>query len=225
MNLKNKILLFSTFIIFHIPINAKPLSIVIDAGHGGSNKGVIFQNLVEKNLNLKIALRLQKLFSKHGNISVAMTRTDDTNISLSDRVTFIEKINPDFFITIHFNSQVFLTKSRGFEIYYPADDFSEKPEQYLSRFHKNNRSFAIGNFFKKQYFKANLHNTWQLPFNRFTSKKIMLLQNTTKPGLLLEIAYLTSPEDRACISNEQFFVDMVWFLYDTILEYTKQQKG
>ncbi|HQI04897.1 MAG TPA: N-acetylmuramoyl-L-alanine amidase [bacterium] len=205
----------------------KKFTVVIDAGHGGSNKGAISGEIEEKELTLELALKLKAFFDKHGseNIHAVFTRTNDTELPVKNRIELIERIKPDLFISLHFNSQKFLSTNRGFEVYYPADVINEKSVETAQKYDRANRSFIYGSIFKEMFFKANLHTTWKLPFNLFTQKyDLMMFDDTTAPGLLLEIAYLTSPEDRACIENPDFVADIAWYIYDSVVKITEKSR-
>lgn len=200
-------------------------TIVIDPGHGGSNKGAVNGQIEEKDLTLELALKLKAFFNREGasSIQVYFTRTTDKDMPIRKRVEFIEEKAPDLFISLHFNSQKFLSTNRGFEIYYPPDVLDKDGGETALKYDRANRSFLYGNIFKNLFFKANLHTTWKLPFNLFTQKyDLMMFDETTVPGLLLEIAYLTSPQDRACIENPEFIADIAWYIYDAILGISKR---
>ncbi len=77
--------------------------IAIDAGHGGSDTGAIGNGLLEKEINLSIALKVESLLKQKG-IQVVMTRNNDTYISLDGRVAKAVNANADSFVSIHTNS-------------------------------------------------------------------------------------------------------------------------
>jgi N-acetylmuramoyl-L-alanine amidase len=79
--------------------------IVIDPGHGGKQPGTrsIVDGRVEKEFTLDWALRLGPLLEQRG-WRVLLTRTNDTDVSLVDRVAFANEHNADFFLSLHFNS-------------------------------------------------------------------------------------------------------------------------
>lgn len=202
-------------------------TVYIDPGHGGGNKGAIAGGIEEKDLTLELALKLKAFFKKHPDpgIKVVFSRTSDKDLLIKKRVKEIEKVKPDLFISLHFNSQKFLTTTRGFEIYYPADALNKAPKEMAEKYDRANKSFYYGKLFKDLYFKANIHTTWKLPFNLFTQKYgLKLFDETTVPGLLLEIAYLTSPEDRACVENKDFMADIAWYIYDAIKKISKKKQ-
>lgn len=199
----------------------KKFRVIIDPGHGGTNAGAVEGNIVEKELTLALSAKIRAFFKKHPNpnVEIIFTRSDDVSMSIKERVEFIEERLPDLFISIHFNSQKILTTNRGFEIYYPSDFVSKDLASTALFYDKVNKSFYYGSVFRDLYFKANLHTTWKLPLNMFSQKyNFGLFDDTTVPGLLLEIAYITSQEDRACIENPVFKADVAWYIYDAIIK-------
>ncbi len=203
----------------------KPFVIVIDPGHGGSNLGATYGNIVEKHLALDLSMRLRTFLNRHPikNLTVHFTRTADIDLPVKRRIEMIENLKPDLFISIHFNSQKLLSTSRGFEIYYIPDALSGNSYSTAQSYHRANISFKYGKVFRDLFFQTNLYSVWKLPLNMFTQKYgLLLFDETTVPGLLLEMAYLTSPQDRACIENPQFMNDAAWFLYEAIKKIAAQ---
>ena len=78
-------------------------TIVIDAGHGGTDQGAAHGKLLEKNLNLLMARRVAAVLKARG-YQVSMTRTADKTTSLQERCDFAAKQKPDLFLSIHCNS-------------------------------------------------------------------------------------------------------------------------
>ncbi|HEV8581794.1 MAG TPA: N-acetylmuramoyl-L-alanine amidase [Thermoanaerobaculia bacterium] len=97
--------------------------IVIDAGHGGGNTGTHTpQGLLEKDLTLDIAERLERLLLKQS-FQVIMTRESDQDVSLEQRGVLANQAGADIFVSIHLN-WIQNERSRGVETYYlgPTDD-------------------------------------------------------------------------------------------------------
>jgi N-acetylmuramoyl-L-alanine amidase len=97
--------------------------IAIDAGHGGGSTGSrTSEGLLEKDLTLDIAERLQRLLQKQS-FQVVMTRADDRDLSLEQRGTLANRAGADIFVSIHVN-WIENRRSRGVETYYlgPTDD-------------------------------------------------------------------------------------------------------
>lgn len=220
--MKSAYLIFLSFFLFVSSLCAgEKFTVIIDPGHGGNNLGAVSGEIEEKDLTLEFALKIRTFFNKHGknDIKVIFTRTTDIDMPVRNRVELIEKIKPNLFLSLHLNSQKFLSTNRGFEIYYPPDVLDKEGLETALKYDRANRSFLYGSIFKSLFFKANLYTTWELPFNLFTQKHdLLMFDETTVPGLLLEIAYLTSPLDRACIENPEFIADTAWYIYDAILK-------
>jgi len=86
-----------------IPSAGKIDTIVLDAGHGGTDLGAVGRLGYEKDFALDVAFRAQALFSRVG-YRVQMTRVRDEFISLEDRTRFANRFERALFISIHFNS-------------------------------------------------------------------------------------------------------------------------
>lgn len=87
----------------------KPFVVVIDAGHGGHDKGAIGSSqhaIYEKNITLDVSKRLGELIkNQYGNkVNVIYTRTTDQFITLKGRANIANRNNADLFISIHCNS-------------------------------------------------------------------------------------------------------------------------
>lgn len=86
----------------------KPLAgkrIVVDAGHGGTDKGMLgyLEDANEKDMNLAIALNLREELEELG-ATVIMTRIDDVTVSLTERMDLLQSESPDLSISVHHNS-------------------------------------------------------------------------------------------------------------------------
>ena len=92
--------------------------IVIDPGHGGINGGTVnpFDRRAEKEFTLDWAKRLAPLLASNG-WTVFLTRTNDIDVSLSNRVAFAEARRADLFVSLHFNSAAPDKKQSGLETY------------------------------------------------------------------------------------------------------------
>lgn len=99
---------------FVFPPAFKPLApqykiktVVIDAGHGGSDPGAInkTKNLQEKDITLPIALELGATIKKYlPEVNVVYTRTTDTFVELYKRAEIANRSNADVFISLHCNA-------------------------------------------------------------------------------------------------------------------------
>ncbi|HEX4297477.1 MAG TPA: N-acetylmuramoyl-L-alanine amidase, partial [Devosia sp.] len=84
-----------------LPPGSRPL-IVLDPGHGGIDNGASAPNGThEKDITLAFALQLRDLLVKSGRFDVALTRDDDTYLTLNERVDLARKNKADLFISLH----------------------------------------------------------------------------------------------------------------------------
>lgn len=75
--------------------------VMIDAGHGGFDPGARTPTLDEKNLTLGLALALREQLLADGGVRVAMTRSDDRFVPLTQRAEAARRLNADLFLSIH----------------------------------------------------------------------------------------------------------------------------
>ena len=93
-------------------------TIVIDAGHGGKDPGAIgFNNVLEKNITLEIALQLGKLIKNNLGLNVIYTREKDVFVPLWKRTKLANEAKGKLFISIHANSAPKSPHIKGFETY------------------------------------------------------------------------------------------------------------
>ena len=118
--------------------------IVIDPGHGGINAGTVcpFDRRTEKEFTLDWARRLAPLLATNG-WTVFLTRTNDVDVSLSNRVAFAEAHHANLFVSLHFNSVAPDKKQSGLETYcltpvgMPSTLTRGNPDYWLQAFPNN----------------------------------------------------------------------------------------
>jgi N-acetylmuramoyl-L-alanine amidase len=87
-----------------LPSPERQPRIVLDAGHGGAQEGALGPaGLFEKSLALDLALRLKAELERTG-AEVLVTREQDVQLPLADRVSFSNHARPDLFLSLHANS-------------------------------------------------------------------------------------------------------------------------
>jgi len=91
-------------------------TVVIDAGHGGRDKGAYWGGVRESTLNLKVANKLEGLLKKRG-IKTVMTRRSDVFVTLQTRAAIANRYRSAVFVSIHFNAST-NTTIKGAETYY-----------------------------------------------------------------------------------------------------------
>lgn len=101
--------------------------IIIDPGHGGANGGassdikVGGRYLNEKELTIKFAYELKKLIDNHPDLVGLLTRVDDTNVGLTERVKIAEENRGNagnLFVSLHLNDAPKNAGARGMEVFF-----------------------------------------------------------------------------------------------------------
>jgi N-acetylmuramoyl-L-alanine amidase len=93
--------------------------IYLDAGHGGTDGGASKNGIKEKDIVLKLVLKMKKMLGEYQNVKVETTRETDVFLSLDERTRKANNLNADVLVSVHCNSAT-QTSARGFESYiYP----------------------------------------------------------------------------------------------------------
>lgn len=163
-------------------LSLRNLTIAIDAGHGGSNTGAMGPTgVLEKNLTLPVALKLQKTLEAEG-AKVLMTRTTETNVENKDRILKYRDSMPDLLVSVHLNSAGDPIRAGGTSTLYRYIGF-----QPLSAF-INKRMLELG---LKEY-------------GNIGSFNFALNSPTEYPNALVETLFLSNPEEEMLIMDEAF---------------------
>lgn len=91
--------------------------IIVDAGHGGHDGGAVANGVIEKNLSLDIARRLQRELEARG-LRVRMTRDADVFLPLEERAAFAAKHGAAAFVSVHLNTDGEGSDAEGIETYF-----------------------------------------------------------------------------------------------------------
>ena len=156
-------------------VSATPFStVVIDAGHGGFDRGGIRQNIIpEKDVALDVALRLQKSLRSAG-LKTVMTRSDDRFVTLDRRVAIANAHRDAIFMCIHFNAGRRIS-ARGIETFHAATSEAS----LAGRIQRNLMRTTTGD-------------------NRGVKRaSFYVLRKTKIRAVLAECGFLTNPQDAA----------------------------
>lgn len=179
--------------------NIKNMTIAIDAGHGGTNLGASGTNsgILEKDYTLLFAKELQKILKKQ-KVKVLMVREEDTTIDNKDRVLWAQQNDPDVFISFHLNSGRSAVK--GVSTYYK---------------HIGYRSFT-------QYLLKRLLEVKGLEeFGNIGSFNFQPIQPTNYPSCLIEVAFLSNPDDEKMIRDQKFRYKVAYQVYLGIRDWVR----
>ena len=157
--------------------------VIIDAGHGGSDGGTVSGKIIEKDINLSVALKLKTILEDN-NIKVVLTRSSDKNISLAQRTSIANESNADFFISLHCNYYEDDAQIAGLECYYNSPDATESKAYAESIIH----AVSLSNDVKTRYAKT---------------ENYYVLRNTQIPAVLVEMGFLSNySESQKLLSDD-----------------------
>ncbi|MGO4527709.1 N-acetylmuramoyl-L-alanine amidase [Paenibacillus sp. 2TAF8] len=176
--------------------DGKPV-IVIDPGHGGRQSGAVsVTGAYEKDFNLAVGLKVKALLEKHANIQTVITRQDDTELSLQQRVDIAKLNQADLFVSIHGNKFTTPVPS-GIETLYTRNESKSLAETL----HKH--VLPVTGLKDRGIKVASLHVT----------------RETTMPAVLLELGFLSNPTDEALMLTTSYQDQCAQAIVDGILEY------
>ncbi len=215
-------------------------TIMIDAGHGGSDSGAIgMMKTKEKDIVLDIAKRLKRRLHKYGNYSVLMTREYDKTVSLQERVELAKISKADIFVSIHLN---FLPSKpiNIIETYYfgpPADRKSlhlAEKENAGSRFRLSDFKEIIGKMGNTLKLQESRELASSLQKSLFVNRRKMtsdvydygvkrapfvVLLGVDVPAVLTEVSCLSNKDEETQLNTELHRENIARYLEAGILDY------
>jgi N-acetylmuramoyl-L-alanine amidase len=184
-------------------------TIVIDAGHGGSDPGNQNHSLKldEKVFTLDVARRLQRLLAARG-YRVIMTRSSDRAVDLDRRTAIANKNRADLFISIHFNafsdpsisgSETFVMTPHRLRSSPQAEhDRSMQRTRYPSNDH--DRWNALLGYRLQRSLTQNLHS----PDRGLKRFRFSVLRSIECPAVLVEAAFLSNPTEAHRVQTAEY---------------------
>ena len=188
---------------YKTPVKLGMKTIMIDAGHGGSDPGAINGAHKEKVYTLQIAKRLQTQLEKLG-FRVIMTRTGDTYPTLQERAALCKKYKPDLFISIHCNSSTNKTPA-GIETYraVPVGGTETKGSKVKTEKQSANEFDANNSRLAYEIQKGMLAATGGT--DRGTRHQaIYVTGNATCPAVLVEVGYISNEAEAKKIASPDY---------------------
>lgn len=193
-------------------LNPQPLPttnrvIVIDPGHGGTNLGAtnVFNGVHEKEFTLDWAQRLAPLLASNG-WTVFLTRTNDTELTLAERVAFADACKADLFLSLHFNSSSPRQREAGLETYcltpqgMPSNltrGYEDDPAQVFP----NNAFDALNFQYAVRLHRALLEVNGRNDRGVRRARFLGVLRGQARPAVLIEGGYLSNPEEARKIAD------------------------
>jgi N-acetylmuramoyl-L-alanine amidase len=180
-------------------------TIVINAGHGGADKGGVGVDgkSTEAALTLELANAIKAL-NQNTRLNLVLTRNEDETHSVAEVAAIANKANPDLFVSLHFNSSKNKQLS-GTEIYIANPAKTNSYKTHLQ--------------FANQL--ANDLDDLKMPFNGIKSRKegVYVLQNVNCPSVIIEAGYLSNSTDLEKVKSIQFREQLAVAILNGIQKY------
>lgn len=231
---------------------AKDFVVVIDAGHGGHDPGAIGKISREKDINLKVALRLGQLIRDNcADTKVIYTRSKDVFVRLDRRAQIANDAKADLFISIHTNSvagsktamgastwtlglarsdaNLAVAKRENSVILY-EDDYKTT----YAGFNPNSaESYIIFEFMQDQYMEQSVHlaSLIQKQFKNSCGRQdrgvhqagFLVLKASAMPSVLVELGFISTPQEERYLNTEKGVSELARGIYRAFVAYKDEQ--
>ncbi|HXH93753.1 MAG TPA: N-acetylmuramoyl-L-alanine amidase [Thermoanaerobaculia bacterium] len=216
-------------------------TIVIDPGHGGKEVGAIGPGgLMEKDATLAVCRLLAASLEARLKTRVVLTRNDDTVVPLDQRTAIANQYHADLFLSVHMNAAI-VKGAHGAETYFlsldASDKLAEKAAEVENNAAKNAAAPASSSDLKlilwdlaqQEYLNesSRLAQAVQEEMNRITGIQsrgvkqapFKVLVGATMPAALVEVAFITNPDEEAKIKSDAFQKTVVEALTTAVARY------
>lgn len=224
------------------PTKAPPLRlkkvVVIDAGHGGKDSGALGANIHEKEVTLAAAKALKERLERTGRFQVVLTRETDTFVPLESRVQIARRADADLFISLHADSGPDAT-TRGASVYTLSEKGADRvgrvleKDDWLMKANLPGRDRAVSQILLDlsqratknrsaafaQLLLANVGEETPLLRRSHRDAGFIVLLAPDVPAVLLEMGFITNPEDEAFLSAKASRARLVDAVADSIEAY------
>ncbi len=235
-------------------VAAKEFVVVIDAGHGGHDPGAIGKISKEKNINLKVALKLGNLIKQNcKDVRVVYTRSRDIFIPLDRRAKIANDAKADLFISIHTNALAKNRTAQGPSTWTlglaKSDDnlevakrenavilYENDYETRYSGFNPNSaESYIIFEFMQDKYMSQSVHlaSLVQQQFKNRCKRVdrgvhqagFLVLKASAMPSILVELGFISTPAEERYLNSDAGTSNLAEGIYHAFMTYKREQEA
>jgi N-acetylmuramoyl-L-alanine amidase len=214
-------------------------TIVIDPGHGGREVGAVGPNgLMEKDVTLAISRKLASALASKVGARVVLTRHDDSVVSLDQRTALANQYKADLFLSVHMNAAP-VKGAKGSETYFlsleASDELarraaeSENAASAATTTASSDLNLILWDLAQQAYLdeSSRFAQTIQEEMNAATAvanrgvkqAPFKVLVGATMPAALVEVGFISNPEEEAKLQSEEFQNLMVETLTKAVQRY------
>jgi N-acetylmuramoyl-L-alanine amidase len=229
-----------------LPPRAKAFTtIVIDPGHGGRDPGAHgHRGTEEKDITLKVGLKLRELLKKDPGVRILMTRERDVFVELEDRARFANGNEADLFVSIHVNSHP-QRSVRGIEIYHFGEAKDQRALELAARENGTPLSstgmgweYLVADLLTTKKIEASLELAWTTKEAMIThlngdyalvdhgvkTAPFYVLRFTSMPSILAEIAYISNAAEEELLRTSTFVTRVAESLHEGVAAFLAASK-
>ncbi len=220
-------------------------TIVIDPGHGGLEVGAKGPGgTLEKDVVLSISLKLKNIIERQLAIRVVLTRDKDTDISLENRAALANNNRADLFLSIHANGS-YRQKAHGSETYFLSLKATDEEARRLAYLENSSPDFekkieeesqdqimmilwdmAQAAFLKQssqlaEFIQKELNSLLGTTDRGIKQAPFKVLTGVACPAVLVEVAFISNPEEEAKLRDETFQENVALALFRGLLNYLR----
>lgn len=202
------VMLLTSVVSYSKELNTKLINktIVLDAGHGGKDKGTSVDGIYESDINLNIVLKLRNELIKQG-VNVILTRDGDYDLSspnisrrkksdFDNRIKLINNSNADLYISIHIN-YLDETKYSGAQVFY------------------TNSNKKLADVIQDKFIKK-LNSPMS---SKELSDSIYMYKKLNIPGVLIECGFISNAKERKLLVSEEYQDKIVDSIISGLIDY------
>jgi N-acetylmuramoyl-L-alanine amidase len=220
--------------------------IAIDAGHGGDSLGTKTPfGLLEKDITLDIARRLQQLLEDEHSFEVIMTRRDDSAVNLAERAAIANRMGADIFVSVHVN-WIEDRNARGVETYYlgPTNDpflnrlaaAENRDSGYsMADMHqlldgiyasvRQDKSRRLAGMVQGSLYRSLGKVNPRVENRGVKSAPFIVLLSTQMPAVLAEVSCMSNDEEARMLAKPLYRQYIAAALADGLLAYASDSRG
>ena len=230
--------------------SSQAFTILIDPGHGGDEDGATAFTqgqdppvlIKEKDIALEISKKIHEKLKDRGHSSF-LTRSVDRTVTLPERAAIAEKTKADLFISVHINSSP-EQGAMGFETYYldNHNDVAIKKIEKTENIQGSGESVVIQQILvdlvvgqtvsTSKPLAMNIHSEiknsvgrkYNLPSRCVKPAMFFVLALSKRPGVLLEVGFISTYKDRVRMMNPKFQDDYAAAVVKGIETFLKERK-
>ncbi len=200
--------------------------VVIDPGHGGDDRGALGPSgLAEKDVTLDVARRLKARILSEMDAEVILTRDADKTMTLDERTAIANHNRADLFVSIHANASR-RGNARGAETYFLSYQATDDESRAIAAIENNTLGLEEGvqkngnlemilwdlaqsAFLKEssvlaELVQENLNDALDIANRGIKQAPFRVLMGATMPAILIEVAFITSPEEEKRLKDPAF---------------------